>query len=173
MKQWSTAGVLLCMATVLLWAGDWSIVIPPKEEPGQPMVVEGQVFAEDGETPLQGVTVHVYHTDVEGYYSPGGRNESQHRLNGTMVTDAEGRYRFKTIRPAPYPGGEIPAHVHYVISGPGIARQTFELNFADDSILSESQRRRWTQQGTFSRVRPAERDASGVLHVRRDIRLSR
>ncbi|HSR70079.1 MAG TPA: hypothetical protein VLU25_19275 [Acidobacteriota bacterium] len=173
MKQWMTKGALVWAAAAVLWAGEWSIVIPPEGEPGQPLIVEGRVFAEDGETPLQGVKVHVYHTDHEGYYSPGGRNESQHRLKGDMITDGEGRYRFKTIRPAPYPGGRIPAHIHYVISGPGMARRTFELNFADDPILSESQLQRWTQRGTFSRVRPAEEDASGVLHVRKDIRISR
>lgn len=172
MKQWLAAGLLIWTAMALLTAGEWSIVIPPEGEPGQALVVEGRIFAQNGRKPLAGVKVHVYHTDHEGYYSPGGRNESQHRLEGTMVTDAQGRYRFRTIRPAPYPGGRIPAHIHYVVTGEGISRQTFELNFADDPILSESQRRRWTREGTFSRVRPAEEDSSGTLHVRRDIRLS-
>jgi protocatechuate 3,4-dioxygenase beta subunit len=35
------------------------------------------------------------------------------------LTDAEGRYRFKTIKPAPYPaGGRMrPAHIHFDNAG--------------------------------------------------------
>lgn len=32
-----------------------------------------------------------------------------------MKTNAKGEYQFATIKPAPYPGGMEPAHIHLVV----------------------------------------------------------
>src|SRR3954470_19374416 len=40
--------------------------------------------------------------------------------SAVLTTDADGRYRFKTIKPAPYPAGPNrmrPAHIHFQVSG--------------------------------------------------------
>ena len=38
---------------------------------------------------------------------------------GQTLTDAEGAYRFRTIRPVPYPGRA--PHIHVIVHGPGFA----------------------------------------------------
>ena len=41
-------------------------------------------------------------------------------MPATLSTDSEGRYRFKTIKPAAYPAGPNlirPAHIHYQVTG--------------------------------------------------------
>ena len=62
---------------------DWSITIAGPEEPGRRLFVEGRVLRSDGETPVAGATVFVFHTDSEGYYSPGGMDESLPALGAT------------------------------------------------------------------------------------------
>ena len=51
------------------------------------------------------------------------------RLHGAMRSDANGRYRYETIRPKGY--GNAPAHVHYVVTAPGYKPRMFELWFED------------------------------------------
>jgi protocatechuate 3,4-dioxygenase beta subunit len=76
-------------------------------EPGEPLVVAGQVFVPDGRTPAAGVTVYAYNTDAEGYY---GKNRAEYppRIYGWMETDAGGRFELCTIRPGRYPKIRVP-----------------------------------------------------------------
>jgi len=169
------------VVAVLSWAAlagaadpSWQTRVAPEDEPGEPMVVTGTVFAADGETPVAGVNVHVYHTDRNGYYNRDGATagaDVEHRLQGDMVTDAKGRYRYETIRPARYPGDRIPAHVHYVLTTPDGRTLYRELHFADDDKLSDLARRRSAKRGRFGSIRPIEKDADGVWRVEFDLEL--
>ncbi|HYE16063.1 MAG TPA: hypothetical protein VD968_16610, partial [Pyrinomonadaceae bacterium] len=47
----------------------YSAVLTQEGEPGEPLVVSGRIFAPDGKTPVEGVTLYVYHTDARGLYS--------------------------------------------------------------------------------------------------------
>lgn len=151
---------------------DWRIVIPSANEPGEPMLVTGTAYAADGKTPLAGVEVYVYHTDNEGYYRKGTNSSSNPRLHGTMITNAEGKFEYRTIRPASYPEGRNPAHVHYVITRSGREKQYAELQFEGDrwlrnnGKLSEEQRR-----DTFADIRPITKDEQGVWRVVKDLRV--
>ena len=149
----------------------WSITVAAPDEPGQRMVVEGRVLAADGERAIAGATVFVFHTDAEGYYSPGGMDESNARLCGLMLTDAEGRYRFETIKPARYATGDGPRpHVHYRVWGPDLPRQSLTLFFqtrpgTGDRDVDAAPKATWATS------RPVEVGADGVLRVTRDLRL--
>jgi protocatechuate 3,4-dioxygenase beta subunit len=149
---------------------DWRIVIAEENEPGERLTVTGTVYAADGATPAVGATVFVYHTDSSGYYSLNGKDEANARLCGLMLTNDKGQYRFDTIRPGPYPASRVPEHVHYVVWGDGIPRQRFDLNFADDPLLKNEYRE---GSPSWSTVRPLAKDADGLLHCEKDIRLSR
>jgi len=153
----------------------WSIQIAAASEPGDRLVVEGTVYREDTVTPAKGVLVYVYHTNAEGVYPKRGDetdNAALHGyLHGWMLTDSEGRYRFATIRPAPYEthGGE-PAHVHYTIQAPG--QREYWLNaawFSDDPRVTTDNRAALQRTGGFSNVMVVSCDASGVWRGRRDI----
>ncbi len=147
----------------------WSIIIAGPDEPGTRMVVEGRVLAADGTTPIAGATVFVFHTDDAGYYSPGGMDESDARLCGLMLTDAQGRYRYETVKPGHYATGGPPAHVHYRVWGPGISRQSFSLNFEGDPLLGERGKDA-SANPTWATIRPATQGEDGVLHIVRDLR---
>lgn len=128
--------------------------IAPASEPGPPLLVRGSLFARDGRTPAPGITVFAYHTDSRGLYDDPARGPHQWRLRGWAVTGADGRFVFDTIRPAPYPGRQNPAHIHMTIDGPGVPRRwTAEVLFADDELVTRAEREASARLGRFGGVR--------------------
>src|SRR4029453_17529789 len=73
--------------------------IAEASEPGAPFVLHGTVTDPAGKL-LGGVEVFAYHTDNTGLYAAPGAADPW-RLKGWAVTDAQGRFEFRTIRPAP------------------------------------------------------------------------
>jgi protocatechuate 3,4-dioxygenase beta subunit len=149
-----------------------SAVLVAADEPGEPLHVAGTVYGADGTTPVPGVVLYVYHTDAEGYYSATNDNTNP-RLKATLESDAEGRYEYRTIKPAPYPGGGVAAHVHYVVGGAGHPEQRHELHFEGDPYLSPRAIERSREAGRFGSIRPLVRDGDGVWRVTFDLRLRR
>ncbi len=135
-----------------------SIRLTDDDEPGEPLRISGTVYDFKTSEKLAGVHVHVYHTDVTGYYSPGGRNEREHRLNGDMLTDKDGLYQFETIRPGPYPGNSIPAHIHYEVELPDGSEHDFELLFEGDPNITSRQKERAARKGDFFAIRKLEKE---------------
>jgi protocatechuate 3,4-dioxygenase beta subunit len=143
--------------------------IAGESEPGERMVVSGQVFLPDGVTPAAGIIMYAYHTDVRGYYND--RQGLDPRLRGWMRTDAQGRYEYRTIRPGVYPQRNVPAHVHYHFWGPGVPVQwSEELNFADDPLIKPEDLGRSEALGRFAFVKQGV-ITNGILHVTQDFRL--
>lgn len=156
----------------------WSIQIASEDESGERLVVTGTVYEEDGSTPAEGVLIYVYHTNDEGVYPKRGDEQDNARyhgyLRGWMRTDAQGRYRFETTRPAPYHthGGE-PAHIHYTVQAPG--REEYWLNaawFSDDPRVNAEYLAGLERVGGFTNVIDVSQDASDTWHGRRDIILA-
>jgi protocatechuate 3,4-dioxygenase, beta subunit len=154
----------------------WKTVIVSANEPGTPLIVRGRIFAADGKTPVEGITLSVYHTDARGLYSEedGNGKEPKPRLKGLMKTDGEGRYEFHTIRPAPYPGRNNPAHIHAKVYGAGYTERWIEEYwFEDDPLVTAEMRAKFANLGTFSPIMNAKRGDDGVLTCVRDIKLER
>jgi protocatechuate 3,4-dioxygenase beta subunit len=92
---------------------------------GQLLVVSGRVLTTAGE-PVAGARVEVWQANAVGRYAhPNDSNpaplDPDFEGFGAVTTDAEGRYRFKTIKPAAYPTGPDsfrPAHIHFQVQGP-------------------------------------------------------
>lgn len=140
-------------------------------EPGTRLIVAGRVFDETGTRGVAGVKLYANHTDAKGVYGP---VTGQPRLKGTVVTDSEGRFEWRTIRPMPYPGGGNPAHIHIEASGGGYPKQWIdELQFTDDPYLTAAQKAASQQKGRFAPIVTTTRDETGVLHATFNIRLSK
>ena len=144
--------------------------IAAANEPGTPLVVHGRVFQADGKTPAAGIMVFAYQTDNKGEYN---RNDAAGwRLRGWAQSDAQGRFEFHTIRPASYPSGRTPAHIHVTIEGPRLPRRwTTEVHFLDDPFLSDGQKRQSAALGAFGSVRPVT-TRQRTQHVDYSIRIA-
>lgn len=143
-------------------------------EAGAPLVVSGRVFAADGTTPVEGLTLYVYHTDARGHYSEldGNGQEPQPRIKGWVRTDREGRYEFQTTRPGAYPGRRNPEHIHVKAYGAGYRERWLpDFLFEDDPLVAAETRARYRDLGRFSPVMKVTRGADGRLGCARDIRL--
>jgi protocatechuate 3,4-dioxygenase beta subunit len=79
---------------------------------GQPAWVEGQVTDLQGK-PLSGGVVEIWQCDHAGHYhhpGDGGKADPDFQGFGRVTVGADGRYRFRTIRPVAY-SGRTP-HIH-------------------------------------------------------------
>jgi len=94
---------------------------------GKVIHLAGRVFNSNGE-PLKGVKVEIWQANTFGRYAhPSDINPAPLDPNfqgyGVQVTDAEGRYRFKTIKPGAYPINPMnqsnvrPPHIHFDLLG--------------------------------------------------------
>src|SRR6266508_3805365 len=67
---------------------------------GQRLVVSGTVYAPDCTTPLEGAVVHLWQANGDGVYGPGPQGPGEVRccyLQGTLRTNARGRYQVETV----------------------------------------------------------------------------
>lgn len=156
-------------------AVSWVATLAGPSEPGERMRLSGRVFGADGVTPAPGVIVYAHHTNAEGLYANGAPDtvwSRRHgRLRGWARTNADGRYVFDTVKPAPYPSMTMPAHVHLFVGEPGrrpyyIDDAVFDGEFGVDAAY----RARQELRGGSGIVR-LTRGSDGVLEAVRDIRL--
>lgn len=91
---------------------------------GQVLQLTGRVLNLKGE-PVPGARVEIWQANTHGRYDhPSDRNPAPLDPNfqgfAVQFTDAEGRYRFKTIKPGAYPATPDwmrPPHVHFEVMG--------------------------------------------------------
>ena len=102
--------------------------------PGEPCLVSGRVLNVAGE-PIPGARLDVWQADEEGFYDVQYDDLDGSRGRGRLHADGEGRYRFWSVKPEPYPipydgpVGDLlkaagrspmrPAHVHFMVAAPG------------------------------------------------------
>ena len=119
-------------------------------EDGEVVIMHGQVRDTDGK-PIAGAIVDVWHANTKGLYSFFDPSQSAYNLRRRIETDADGRYRFRTIMPAGYAlppdgptqkllnllgrHGRRPAHIHFFVDAPDHRRLTTQINIAGDEYL--------------------------------------
>ncbi|MEH3036639.1 MAG: protocatechuate 3,4-dioxygenase subunit beta [Sphingomonas adhaesiva] len=112
---------------------------------GQRIVVAGRVLDEAGRA-VPDTVMEIWQANAAGrYIHAKDQWDAPHDPNftgaGRVVTDAEGRYRFVTVRPGAYPWGNHrnawrPAHIHLSLLGPAFAtRLVTQLYFPDDPLI--------------------------------------
>lgn len=134
--------------------------LPDFKEKGQKLAINGVVYKTDGKTPAPNVIIYIYHTDQAGVYPKKGDEAGWAKrhgyLRGWMKTNEKGEYKFFTLRPAPYPGGNIPAHIHVTIKEPGKNEYYIdEFLFDDDPFLTATERKKAENRG-----------GSGILKIK-------
>ena len=130
------------------------------KEKGQKLLITGKVYKIDGKTPAPNVIIYYWQTDNNGCYSPTKEMDDKAKrhgyIRGWVKTDVDGNYSIYTIRPAPYPNNNIPAHIHTSIKEPNIDNEYYidEFIFDDDKLLTGKKRKALENRG-----------GSGVLRV--------
>jgi protocatechuate 3,4-dioxygenase beta subunit len=111
---------------------------------GERIVVEGRVLDESGR-PLADTLIELWQANAAGRYRhPNDQHDAPLDPNfdgaGRCVTDAEGRWRFTTIKPGAYPwrnhdNAWRPAHLHFSLFGPSFGtRLVTQMYFPGDPL---------------------------------------
>jgi len=108
---------------------------------GEVVEVSGHVLDDEG-NPVADALVDVWQANSYGRYAhERDRNPAPLDENfqgwAKLQTDAEGRYRFRTIRPGAYPVREDwsrPPHIHFKVARRGYHELTTQMYFAGDPL---------------------------------------
>lgn len=120
---------------------------------GEPLFVSGIVQGLDG-VPLAGAIVETWQANSQGFYENQQPDlQPEFNLRGVFTTDAEGRFHYKTVKPAGYsvpddgPVGQMlgrigyplrrPAHLHFIIKAAGYQPLTTHVFDQGDPKVAE------------------------------------
>ena len=113
---------------------------------GERIVVHGYVRDQHGRS-VKNALIEVWQANASGRY----RHQKDHYIGaldpnfvgcGRMLTDDNGHYFFRTIRPGPYPWRNRvndwrPAHIHFALSGNGwVQRLVTQMYFEGDPLIA-------------------------------------
>lgn len=165
-------GSMPCSSCIAPQNISWQTTVASRDEKGEPLIMSGTIYQSDGVTPAEGIVLFVYHTDSTGYYNKDD-DPYDPRLRGYMKTGKDGKYEFKTIKPAPYPKRTTPAHIHAQIYSSQIPEYSIDEYWfeGDPFITSEEKAKLLTERGGFNSIIKLTRDKDGVLHGVRNIKL--
>lgn len=123
-----------------------------EQEAGTPAWVHGRVLSTDG-TPIAGAELDVWQNGDNELYAVQDPDAPDDHLRARFLTDAEGRFAFRAVRPVPYPipdDGPVgrmlnatgrhpwrPAHVHVVARAPGFRSVTTHVFDAESAYLDD------------------------------------
>ena len=135
---------------------------------GKIIHLTGRVLNGRGE-PVSGATVEIWQANAHGRYThqsdPNPAPLDPHFEGfGVQITDAEGRYRFKTVKPGAYPGtlaGMRTPHIHFQVAGK-VDRTVTQMFFPNeplnetDHILREL--KGWRREAVIARLMPPTKE---------------
>jgi protocatechuate 3,4-dioxygenase, beta subunit len=151
---------------------------------GEVIEVSGQVSDEQGR-PVAGALVDVWQANAHGRYAhEADPNPAPLDPNfqgwAQLRTDAEGRYRFRTIVPGAYPaeaGWTRPPHIHFKVARRGYHELTTQMYFAGHPLNEADRLLRAVPEAERSRLLvafdAAPGDGAGAGRGRFDIVLRR
>ncbi len=125
-----------------------SIVRSPT--PGEPIFVNCLIRDRDGK-PVAGAEIDVWHSSTEGLYENQDPSQADMNLRGKFTSDEQGRFGFRSIKPAGYPipiDGPVgallraqgrhnmrPAHLHFLIYREGYKTHISQVYSPDDPFI--------------------------------------
>ena len=125
-----------------------SIVRSPT--PGPALFVDAW-FRDTAGQPIAGAEVDVWHSSPEGFYENQDPVQADMNLRGKFITDADGHFAFRSVKPAGYPipidgpVGELlrqqgrhnmrPAHLHFLAARDGFKTLISQIYVNDDPYL--------------------------------------
>jgi len=125
-----------------------SIVRSPT--PGPALFVDAW-FRDSAGRPIAGAEVDVWHSSPEGFYENQDPVQADMNLRGKFITDADGHFAFRSVKPAGYPipidgpVGELlrqqgrhnmrPAHLHFLAAKDGFKTLISQIYVNDDPYL--------------------------------------
>jgi hydroxyquinol 1,2-dioxygenase len=117
---------------------------------GEKLIIAGRVLNIAGE-PVAGALIDTWQASSDGIYDLQQKDSDQMNFRGRLRTAADGRFRFRSVKPSSYPvpsDGPVgkmllalarhpyrPAHVHFKIAAPGYQTLTTALYIAGDRYL--------------------------------------
>jgi protocatechuate 3,4-dioxygenase, beta subunit len=125
---------------------DHDLTVHGEGEPlGERIIVYGQVL-EDGGRPVPDTLVEIWQANACGRYLHAGDQhpaplDPNFQGSGRCVTDAEGRFKFITIKPGAYPWGNHPnawrpQHIHFSVFGRAFTqRLVTQMYFPGDPLF--------------------------------------
>jgi protocatechuate 3,4-dioxygenase beta subunit len=139
----------------------------PGRAAGEVIHVMGRVLNVEGQ-PVRGARVELWQANSHGRYThPSDTNPAPLDPNfegfAAQMTDAEGRYRFKTIKPGAYPaaGNWIrPPHLHFEVTG-RINRLVTQMYFPGEPLNDKDillQGLRANREGAIAKMLPPTAD---------------
>jgi protocatechuate 3,4-dioxygenase beta subunit len=124
---------------------------------GQVIHVSGRVLDTRGQ-PRPGSIVEIWQCDGNGIYRhprAAGQGRIDHAFQGYGRTqvDEQGSYRFRTIRPVPYPGRT--PHIHFAVHVPGQGRLITQMYIEGEALNS--------RDGVLNRIRDSQARRSVIV----------
>jgi protocatechuate 3,4-dioxygenase beta subunit len=117
---------------------------------GEPAYVSGRVLDQAGK-PIASALLDVWQTSADGAYDVQDPSQPEMNLRGLFTTGADGRFRFRTVKPKHYsiptdgPVGKMlmalgrhamrPAHIHFIVGAPAFEPVTTHMFVAGDDYL--------------------------------------
>jgi hydroxyquinol 1,2-dioxygenase len=121
------------------------------ENPTVPEIVIYGKVTDNAGVPVPNALIQVWQTSERGLYDLQERMGESMDMRGTFLTDAEGNYHFRTVRPLGYsipmdgPVGAMvqnqnrhgmrPSHIHCLIGAEGYRELVTALYFGDDAFI--------------------------------------
>ena len=126
---------------------DNDLTVRGKSAPlGERMILTGRLLDEGG-GPIRDALIEIWQANASGRYDhPGDTHEAPLDPNfsgvGRTLTDAQGRYRFVTVKPGSYPWQNHafawrPQHIHFSLLGNApVQRLITQMYFPGDPLLA-------------------------------------
>ena len=161
-----------CGAAAVPAEVSWRTVLSEEKDKGEPMEISGVVYHADGKTAAPNALIYLYHTDFEGYYGRGNGEHRHGKYRGWMLTDKNGKYAFRSIKPAPYPENRFAAHIHMTVTTAKAKEDWVDsILFYGDRLISSQERAQAGRRGGFNPILSFEKGADRILRATRNIQL--